>query len=107
MKTHTKTIIAMIAAMTITSIANADTTASGTIVYDSNAAIYSIHNSPNPVQAQVVEDAEMVYVSQAKGPAIYSYPSQVEQTPVKLQMIYVDQAYGPAIYSYPHNHKPQ
>jgi len=106
MKTHTKTIIAMIAAMTIvTSIANADTAASGTIIYDSNAAIYSIHNSPNPVQPQRLENAEMVYVSQAKGPAIYSYHSRVEQTPVKLQMIYVDQAYGPAIFSFPHNHK--
>ncbi|GAB6140890.1 hypothetical protein JCM14076_16190 [Methylosoma difficile] len=104
MKSHTKTIIAMIAAMTITSIANADTTASGTIVYDSNAAIYSIHNSPNPVQAQVVEHAEMVYVNQANGPAIYSYPSRVEPKAVKLEMIYVDQAYGQAIYSYPHNH---
>ncbi len=105
MKTHTKTIIAVIAAMAITSIANADTATSGTVVYDSTAAIYTIHNAPNPIPARVVENAEMVYVSQANGPAIYSYPSNVEQKPVKLQMIYVDQAYGPAIYSYPHSHK--
>jgi hypothetical protein len=105
MKTHTKTIIAMIAAMSITSIANADTSTSGTVVYNSKAAVYSIHSAPNPIPARVVENAEMVYVSQANGPAIYSYPSSVEQKPVKLQMIYVDQAYGPAIYSYPHSHK--
>lgn len=105
MKTHTKTIIAMIAAMAIISIANADTATSGTVVYDSQAAIYTIHNAPNPIPARVVENAGMVYVSQANGPAIYSYPSTVEQKAVKLQMMYVDQAYGPAIYSYPHSHK--
>lgn len=104
MKTHTKTIVAMMAAMTISNIANADTVTSGTMVYNSNAAVYSIHNAPNPVQAQVVEQAEMVYVSPANGPAIYGYPSRVEPKTVKLEMIYVDQAYGQAIYSYPHNH---
>jgi hypothetical protein len=105
MKTTIRTIVAAIAAMTITSIANADTATSGTVVYDSNAAIYSIHNAPNPIPARVVENAGMIYVSQANGPAIYSYPSTVGQQAVKLEMIYVDQAYGPAIYSYPHNHQ--
>ncbi|PPD48266.1 MAG: hypothetical protein CTY16_06050 [Methylobacter sp.] len=103
MKTKIKMITAVMVAMAIANMAtaNADTQASGTLIYDNSAAIYTIHNAPNPIAARTIANAEIIYVNTGYGPAIYSYPGNVPHQSHDVVIEYVDQAYGPAIYSYP------
>ena len=43
---------------------------------------------------------ELIYVSQAYGPAIHSYAHSGSETAMPWNVEYVNTAYGPAIYSY-------
>jgi len=109
MKTQSiKPVAAVIAAITIGALnvnaANAEATgAFGDLIYNNNGYIYSIPTAPNPVPDVKVQNAEIVFVSLASGPAIYSYPSNVEFQSTAFNVQYTDTAYGPAIHSYPSN----
>lgn len=114
MKTQSiKPIAAVIAALTIAAltigalnvnVVKADSTGEfGDLIYNNRAYIYPIHGAPNPAPDVKVPNAEIIYVSMASGPAIYSYSSNVEFQSTDFNVQYVDTAYGPAIYSYPSN----
>lgn len=109
MKTQsTKPIVTVIAALTIgasnVGVVKADSSVGvGSLIYDNSAYIYPIHGSPNPAADRKVQDAEIVYVNMAYGPAIYSYSSNVAFQSTDFNVHYIDTAHGPAIYSYPSN----
>jgi hypothetical protein len=52
----------------------ADTAPAVTLIYTNAAYTHAIHGSPNSAPELVVGRPNPVYVSQAAGPAIYSYP---------------------------------
>jgi len=107
MKTRSKThIIAVVSALTMcvlnaTGIKAETTEGSSALIYNNRAYVQDIGYAPNPAPAWKVQDAEIIYVSLAYGPAIYSYPSNVSHHHTAFNVEYVDTAYGPAIYSYP------
>jgi hypothetical protein len=80
-------------------------TADGTnaLIYHNRAYVQDIGYAPNPVAARKVENAETIYVNNAYGPAIYSYPSNASHQVTAFNVEYTDTAYGSAIYSYPNN----
>lgn len=105
MKTQATTrLIAVVSALTLSALgvtgANAETNA---LIYNNRAYVQDIGYAPNPAPAQKVEDAKIVFVNTAYGPAIYSYPHNVNHQVTAFNVEYVDMAYGPAIYSYPNN----
>ncbi|MDD5321480.1 MAG: hypothetical protein PHD43_12860 [Methylococcales bacterium] len=109
MKTRITThIIAVVSALTM-GVLNATgikaETAAGTsaLIYNNRAYVQDIGYAPNPAPAWKVQDAEIIYVDTAYGPAIYSYPTNVSHHHTAFNVEYVDTAYGPAIYSYPRN----
>lgn len=109
MKTQSiKPVAAAIAALTIGALnvnaAKAEVIGEfGDLIYNNSGFIYSIPTAPNPVPDVKVQNAEIVFVSMASGPAIYSYPSNVEFQSTGFNVHYTDTAYGPAIHSYPSN----
>jgi hypothetical protein len=105
MKTQATThLIAVVSALTLSALgitgANAETNA---LIYNNRAYVQDIGYAPNPAPARKVEDAKIVFVNMAYGPAIYSYPHNVNHQVTAFNVEYVDMAYGPAIYSYPNN----
>lgn len=102
---HQKSIVGAIAIFTIavghigTAVAGEEQ--NGALVEHNRAYIYPIPGAPNPAPDRAVQNAQIVYVNMAYGPAIYSYPANTTPTSVPFNVEYVDTAYGPAIYSYP------
>lgn len=70
------------------------------VLYQSRSANHAIPGYPSSVPAEVSAQPQMVYVSQAYGPAIYSYPHVGTDQAVPLAFEYTDTAYGQAIHSY-------
>lgn len=70
------------------------------LTYNSQSNNHNIFSYPNSVENKTSLQAELVYVSRAYGPAIYSYSHSGTETTVPLNVGYVDTAYNPAIYSY-------
>lgn len=70
------------------------------VLYQSKSANHAIHGYPSSVPAEVSAEPQMVYVSQAYGQAIYSYPHVGTEQAVPLAFEYTDTAYGQAIHSY-------
>jgi hypothetical protein len=107
MKTSiTKTIVAamMAVAVAVTSIAaQAEMQDANGLVYNNRASAHAIHNSPNSIADQAVDDPQVIYVNRGYGQAIYSYPSNIEHQIVDLEVDYMDKANGQAIHSYPNN----
>ncbi len=109
MKTQSIThIIAVITVLTIgvlnaTGIKAETTDGGGALIYNNRAYAQDIGYAPNPAPATKVQNAEIIYVNTAYGPAIYSYPSNISFHHTAFNVEYVDTAYGPAIYSYPRN----
>ncbi|ESS67171.1 hypothetical protein MGMO_171c00130 [Methyloglobulus morosus KoM1] len=107
MKTYSKKLIVMSALvagfMNMGNVQAADTEEGGALYYDNRGYIQAIFNAPNPVGDTKAIFAKIVYVDNAKGPAIYSYPSSIAFQETDFNVEYVDTAYGPAIYSYPSN----
>ncbi|MDD5267864.1 MAG: hypothetical protein PHO08_12170 [Methylococcales bacterium] len=109
MKTRLTTrIIAMISVLIMgvlnAAAVKAETTESNNaLIYNNRAYVQDIGYAPNPVPAWKVQDAEIIYVNTAYGPATYSYPSNVSYQHTAFNVEYIDTAYGPAIYSYPRN----
>jgi hypothetical protein len=82
----------------------ADTTENANGLYYTNRAyVHAIAEQPNPIADEKIQDAEIVYVDKAYGQAIYSYPSNVNNTVTAFNVEYIDTAFGQAIYSYPNN----
>jgi hypothetical protein len=52
-----------------------------------------------------VKKPEIIYVSNAYGPSIYSYPGVGPHTITAFNLLYVNPAYGQAIYSYRGNYQ--
>jgi hypothetical protein len=73
------------------------------LIYNNRAYVQDIGYAPNPVFARKVEATEIVYLNNAFGPAIYSYPSNSSNQATAFNIEFVDTAYGPALYSYPNN----
>lgn len=72
------------------------------LIYTDTALGQAIFGYLNPKGAErSAIHPEIVYVNQAYGQAIYSYPRVAPDTVTTFNVHYVDQAYGPAIYSYP------
>ena len=109
MNTRTTThIIAVASALTIGALNTANLKAetadvTSALIYNNRAYVQDIGYGSNPVAARKVQDAEIIFVNTAYGPAIYSYPSNVRHQVTAFNVEYVDTAYGPAIYSYPNN----
>jgi len=76
------------------------------VVYQSSSANHSIYGYASNVLAVVSPKPELIYVSQANGPAIHSYAHPGTEKTVSWNVEYVDTAYGPAIYSYERPDKP-
>ncbi|MBS3954876.1 MAG: hypothetical protein KGZ88_18135 [Methylomicrobium sp.] len=70
------------------------------LTYKSHSINHNIYSYPSNIQSKASLQAELIYVSQANGPAIYSYSHSGTETTVPLNVGYVDTAYNPAIYSY-------
>ncbi|MDO8844460.1 MAG: hypothetical protein Q7U98_15395 [Methylicorpusculum sp.] len=70
------------------------------LTFQSHSINHNIYSYPSNLQSKASLQAELVYVSQANGPAIYSYSHSGTETTVPLNVGYVDTAYNPAIYSY-------
>lgn len=81
--------------------ANADSKAE--VIYQPSTAHHSIYSYPSNVPGIKSISPQIIYVSQAYGPAVYSYPHSGEDTVRAFNVEYIDNAYGPAIYSYPRN----
>jgi hypothetical protein len=72
------------------------------LLYNSKALNHAIESYPSI--AGVRESAktpQIVYVDQAYGQAIYSYPRVAQDVVTAFNVQYVNPAYGQAIYSYP------
>lgn len=105
-----KHIVAVIAVLTISALnvtlVKADTIPeNGSLIYNNRGYVQAFQSYSNPIADYKVQGAEIIYVSYAYGPAIYSYPSSVAFQHTDFNVEYVDTAYGPAIYSYPSNRK--
>jgi len=101
-------IIAVASALTIGALNTANLKAetadvTSALIYNNRAYVQDIGYGPNPVAPRKVQDAELIFVNTAYGPAIYSYPSNVRHQVTAFNVEYVDTANGPAIYSYPSN----
>lgn len=70
------------------------------VIYQPQYANHSIYSYLNATLAKIALKPELIYVSQANGPAIHSYPHSVTEQVASWNVGYVDKAYGPAIYSY-------
>ena len=70
------------------------------MIYQSRSVNHSIYSYPSSLPGEVSIKPELIYVSQAYGPAIHSYAHSGSETVVPWNVEYVDTAYGPAIYSY-------
>ena len=70
------------------------------MIYQSQSANHSIYGYPSSLSGEVSLKPELIYVSQAYGPAIHSYAHSGSETAVPWNVEYVNTAYGPAIYSY-------
>jgi hypothetical protein len=70
------------------------------LTFNSHSINHNIYSYPNAIENKTSLQAELVYVSRANGPAIYSYSHSGTETTVPLYVGYVDTAYNPAIYSY-------
>lgn len=70
------------------------------LIYQSKAANPSIYNYQNSIPGEVSPKPELIYVSQAYGPAIHSYAHVGNEVVVPWNVEYIDTAYGQAIYSY-------
>jgi hypothetical protein len=73
------------------------------VIYQPSTAHHSIYSYPSNVPGIKSISPQIIYVSQAYAPAVYSYPHSGEDTVRAFNVEYVDTAYGPAIYSYPRN----
>lgn len=94
--------IMLSALVSLTAYADNDVDANA-LIYNNRAYVHSIQGDPNPVAGQTVQRAEIVYVDNNVGQAIYSYASNGSQNATAFNVEYVDNAYGQAIYSYPNN----
>lgn len=74
------------------------------VIYQSSFAHHSIYNYLSNIPGVVSLKPEIIYVSQANGPAIHSYPHAGSEITVPWNVEYIDTAYGPAIYSYTRGH---
>lgn len=70
------------------------------IIYQNSFGHHGIYGYPSSVPSKASDSPEIVYVSLAYGPAIYSYVHPGTEKVVPWNVEYVDPAYGPAIYSY-------
>ncbi|WP_084191008.1 hypothetical protein [Methylomarinum vadi] len=70
------------------------------LIYNSHSANHGIHTYPSNLVGEVSLHPEIIYVSQAYGPAIHSYHHTGSETSVPWNVEYVDTAHGQAIYSY-------
>ena len=70
------------------------------LIYQSRSANHAIYSYPSSVTGKVALEPEIIYVSQAYGPAIHSYEHTGSEIAVPWNAEYVDSAYGRAIYSY-------
>jgi len=70
------------------------------VIYQNSFGHHGIYGYPSSVPSESVHRPEIVYVSLAYGPAIYSYAHPGPEKVVPWNVEYVDPAYGPAIYSY-------
>lgn len=78
------------------------TTAETSLLYTSKALNHAIHSYLNIEGVEEpAANPQIVYVDQAHGQAIYSYPRVGRDTVAAFNVEYVDQAYGQGIYSYP------
>lgn len=109
MNTHiSKYMIAVVSALTLNAPSHAATNTDLTdttnaLVYNNRAYVQETGSVSNPDVSRRVENAEIIFVSNATGPSIYSYPSSVAHQATEFNVEFVDMAYGPAIYSYPNN----
>lgn len=70
------------------------------VIYQSHSINHSIFGYAGRILGEVSIKPELIYVSQANGPAIYSYTHSGSEKTVPWNVQYVDTAYGQAIYSY-------
>jgi hypothetical protein len=70
------------------------------VIYQNSFGHHGIYSYPSSVKSEAARQPEIVYVSLAYGPAIYSYAHPGTEKNVSWNVEYVDPAYGPAIYSY-------
>lgn len=73
------------------------------LIYNNRAHVQETGFTLDSDSARTIENAEIVYVNNAYGPAIYSYAGQVNPVSTMFNVEYVDTAHGQAIYSYPNN----
>lgn len=71
------------------------------VIFQPSTAHHPIYSYLSNVPGIKSLSPQLVYVSQAYGPAIYSYPHSGTETTAAWNVEYVDTAYGPDIYSYP------
>lgn len=88
---------AVLLSFTVGANANSD----AEVIYQPSTAHHSIYSYPSSVPGQLSRSPQLIYVSQAYGPAIHSYPHSGTETAAAWNVEYVNPAYGPAIYSYP------
>ena len=109
MKTQATThVIAVVSALTLSALgipgAKAETAdVTNALIYNNRAYAQDIGYGDNTAPARKVENAEIIYVNNAYGPAIYSYPSSLSHQITAYNVEYIDMAYGSAIYSYSSN----
>lgn len=103
--THVITVVSVLAlsALCINGVKADSTEVNNTLIYNNRAYAQDIGYGANPAPARKVENAEIIYVNNAYGPTIYSYPSSINHQVTAFNVEYIDTAYGPAIYSYPNN----
>lgn len=70
------------------------------VIYQSRSANHAIHSYPSSTAGEISLQPELIYVSQAYGPAIYSYRHSGSEQTVPFNVEYTDTAYGQAIHSY-------
>ncbi|MGR8979136.1 MAG: hypothetical protein ACU84H_03460 [Gammaproteobacteria bacterium] len=70
------------------------------VIYQSQSTHHNIYSYPGSTKEEVSLKPELIYVSQAYGPAIHSYAHTGSEKVVPWNVEYVDTAYGQAIYSY-------
>lgn len=70
------------------------------VIYQSRSINHSIYSYLSGMPGDVSLKPELIYVSQAHGPAIHSYAHSGTEKAVPWNVEYVDTAYGQAIYSY-------
>jgi hypothetical protein len=107
MKTYSKKLLVMSALMAgfmnMGRVQAADVDETAALYYDNRGYIQAIFGAPNPAGDTKATFAKIVYADNAKGPAVYSYPSSIAFQETDFNVEYVSTAYGPAIYSYPSN----